>query len=652
MRICCIMKYPPIQGGVSARCYWIARGLAKRGHQVTVVTNATEVEDDYRIWTSPEDIARLEAQFENGGSVRVVTTGNFRQSGWYIPYANPYLTKLAALGTEEIRRIDAEVVFSAYFEPYGMSAHLAAAWTGIPHVVQHAGSDRTRLMDHPELSVAYREMLRRASLVVTGDLDLSGLGIPLDRFARIRHGHLPSEFAPEGPVLDIDALVRRAAEPGAPGIENTRPLDRDAVTIGLYGKLGEVKGSYDLIAALARLRAQGRRFNLVTLSNGREKSKFLKAIQDAGLSDCAWVLPFIPHWRVPEFIRACTAVCFLERKFPVEIHTPSLPREVMACGTCLVLSGEIANKPYCAAGLRDGENVLVVQDPSNIDELSAVLDRVVTDPERARAIGKAGIGVFTSQHIDDIGEVYETLFQRAIESGRSPTQMRLGVAEESWEEEIVSLLRRFMPVSFRALDARIRASLHTFLRSFDLAGARMESAALAFADELLARGDFANEVASEAVMREVFRFEREQLWLTVDVETQRGSAPFPEHRRPRAEEGVTKDGRRVLGALRPVRSAWVHVEAFSVDVEAAIATLVTGQKIEAMPALTEPLLYVFQKRGSLKGRIFRINREAQDFLVRCDEQRTVAEIVGPGVGRDHAYDFVRQLAKEQVIALR
>jgi hypothetical protein len=108
----------------------------------------------------------------------------------------------------------------------------------------------------------------------------------------------------------------------------------------------------------------------------------------------------------------------------------------------------------------------------------------------------------------------------------------------------------------------------------------------------------------------------------------------------------------VLGALRPIRSAWVHVEEFAIDVEAAITALVAGERIDAMPALGEPALYVFQKRGSLKGRVFRINREARDFLARCDEERTVAEIVGPGVSRDHAYDFVRQLAREQVISLR
>ena len=42
MRICLIGKYPPIQGGVSMRTYWSAHGLAARGHEVHVVTNAKE----------------------------------------------------------------------------------------------------------------------------------------------------------------------------------------------------------------------------------------------------------------------------------------------------------------------------------------------------------------------------------------------------------------------------------------------------------------------------------------------------------------------------------------------------------------------------------------------------------------------------------
>ena len=43
-----IGKYPPIEGGVSARVYWLAKALGERGHEVHIVTNAQEVESEYK----------------------------------------------------------------------------------------------------------------------------------------------------------------------------------------------------------------------------------------------------------------------------------------------------------------------------------------------------------------------------------------------------------------------------------------------------------------------------------------------------------------------------------------------------------------------------------------------------------------------------
>ena len=49
MRICIIGKFPPIQGGVSMRTYWTAHGLAARGHEVHVITNAKEALPPFRM---------------------------------------------------------------------------------------------------------------------------------------------------------------------------------------------------------------------------------------------------------------------------------------------------------------------------------------------------------------------------------------------------------------------------------------------------------------------------------------------------------------------------------------------------------------------------------------------------------------------------
>ena len=89
MRVCAIVKYPPIQGGVSAQSYWLCRALAEAGHEVHVVTNAEEVEQDYRLVLGESDRAWLEPSFdaERGGRVRVHRTEPMSPPGPVRPVA-------------------------------------------------------------------------------------------------------------------------------------------------------------------------------------------------------------------------------------------------------------------------------------------------------------------------------------------------------------------------------------------------------------------------------------------------------------------------------------------------------------------------------------------------------------------------------------
>ena len=66
MRVCLIGKYPPIQGGVSTETYWTVHALARRGHEVHVVTNSTEVEHGYRELLLEDDLSWLEGRYDSG----------------------------------------------------------------------------------------------------------------------------------------------------------------------------------------------------------------------------------------------------------------------------------------------------------------------------------------------------------------------------------------------------------------------------------------------------------------------------------------------------------------------------------------------------------------------------------------------------------
>src|SRR5437660_5118294 len=102
MRICLVGKYPPIEGGVSAQAFWAARGLAERGHEVFVVTNATEVEPEFRVQLEPDDFSFLTPEFPNGGAVRLCQPEPSSRRMTHIPMSNPFVSKLAGMAARVV----------------------------------------------------------------------------------------------------------------------------------------------------------------------------------------------------------------------------------------------------------------------------------------------------------------------------------------------------------------------------------------------------------------------------------------------------------------------------------------------------------------------------------------------------------------------
>lgn len=404
MKIMVIGKYPPIEGGVSASNYWTCRILAEAGHEVHIVTNASEVEPQYRIWLKDEDQIMLHPDFSQSGGSRVFVHSTEKISrGSYIPWANPYVTKLTGMVLSVARSHGCDLIYGHYLEPYGVAAALVSFWLNIPYRIRHAGSDIGRLALIPELGEVYREVLGRAEKVITSGSRhrerLEGLGARPDSLLFDRVYSVNTEyFNPKAQPLDIQTIVGQT-EKWCEELDyprsirdrlariNCAEVDFNLSFVGVYGKIGETKGSFDLLVALTNCR----KANLVAMVNGAVPTflQFLDQIEEKGLVGRAVILPFLPHWRVPSFIRVCRAVCFLERKFLITFHTPTVPREVLACGVCLVCSREIADKLSFTANVADWKNMVVV-DPEDHDQLGAALQKLIEDESLARAIGYHG----------------------------------------------------------------------------------------------------------------------------------------------------------------------------------------------------------------------------------------------------------------------
>lgn len=473
MKLCFITKYPPIQGGVSMQCYWAARGLAERGHVVRVVTNADEVEDVFKIDLSLNDKVvggPYQPRFlRTGGRVDVDSTDNpDRSKIYYIPLGNPTVSRLVSRALKAVDEDCCEVVFSQYLEPYGLAASIVGAWTGTPFVFKHAGSDLFRLMDVPDLQPCYREVLCRAHRIITGGPAqqivrshgvseaqiASGIGFGLPKVA----------FNPAAPPADIDRMLASARVRWACTLGDLAPLmaslEPGLPVLGIYGKLGEQKGTFDLLHAARLLINRGFRLHLMFVGRGWQEAAFGQQITELGLARYVRMHPFIPHWGIPGFIRACNAVAFLERDFAIRAHTPTIPCEVLSCGTCLVLSEEVLRKQMFRAFARQRENLVVVADPRDHAELAQAIRYALENPDRARRIGLAGHSL--TEDLPDVADYVDGL-ERVLQSvigEPAPVRARPNVASERDERiDPIAVVKRLYPYTAALLGAgRLQAA--------------------------------------------------------------------------------------------------------------------------------------------------------------------------------------------------
>ena len=518
----------------------------------------------------------------------------------HIPASNPFVSKLAGMAVRVVEGFDCEVIVGSYYEPYGLAASLAASWTGTRVLLEHAGSDLDRLMRLPELAAAYKPMLRAADGVITRPglaRRFIGMGVRPEALLMGSPYGMPDVFTPAAPPLragDIERLAFQRPE---------RAFDPSLPTIGMYGKPGPQKGTYDLIAALGMLRAAGLDFNLLML-NGPGHGEVGAAIARTGLADRTWLLHFLPHWRVPSFIRACTAVCFLERDFPVTIHGPVIAREVLTCGTCLVLSGEIHGKQSNKDELTDGDNLVLVPDPKDRETLAKQLRAVIGDPANAAEIGARGRLTTTAfPSFDAFVDSWEALTAGTAEGG-------LGRGTGSVTDRLAATLPWASPL----LGASFDELTSTFPDAGGLLPADEDDPALA------ARFcDFAAGKLTGA-LRDVARYERARLWAMRDDVTE------PPIRPTGNALGGREPSTEAMSRLYPFRCVPVWVERFAHDVRPALCRTDEPEVADAADIALRPTVIGFARMPNLSPTEFHLN-EATVRLLECCTGDTRADLL-------------------------
>ncbi|NVM56164.1 MAG: glycosyltransferase [Candidatus Helarchaeota archaeon] len=396
MRICIISKYPPIEGGVSARVYWLAKALGGRGHEIHIVTNAQEVENEYK-----ERINNNDREY-TPQNVYVHST-ELNTNPWHIPFSKAYTERIANLAIEIIEKHDIQLIDSYYILPYGIAAFLAKNITGRPQILHHAGSDIGKLFTSSSYNTLFKAIFQRVDKIITIS--------PLKKMF-LSFGIPESKIAFDEKVsVDTRAFNAEASPfPLSDYVEREIPEWPIITYIGKINYHWKNKGLYELVEAVKEIKDD---FLLLFVANGRGLREFQNLVREKNLEKRSIFLGFVPPWKIPSIIKLSTCVVVPEREFPIQYHTPILPREVMSVGKCLLLSRELYDKG-CCRNLVDGESVLLI-DPKDIRQFRGTMKRVIRDPSTTRKIGQE------ARKLSEKIEIFDEYIDYAIGLYTSPT---------------------------------------------------------------------------------------------------------------------------------------------------------------------------------------------------------------------------------------
>ena len=636
------------------RTYWHAHGLAALGHEVHVVTNAKEAVSPFRMYMRPEDWARCQASY-GAGSVTVHWTDSVDRSQSYIPMASPFVTKLAGTAAGVHAKAAFDVVYSHYLEPYGIAGHLAAEIISVPHVTRMAGSDAGRLWLHPQFEALYDHVLKSAEAVVAvGTVAERAIarGVAADRITPGGYFSLPEQlFTPLGPRLDLNALRNDVARD--PGFRELLwgGFGPDRPHFGIYGKLGERKGSFALLGAIHRLRRSGRDVGLVVLAQGDPKvqERFRKEASELGLADRILQLPFIPHWRVPEFLRGCLAVCCLEQDFPIGIHSPIIPREVLMAGTCLVGSTEVIRKLPSYDRLPHGYGCIAIEDVDDIEVLSERLAAIADDPHTAAAIGRRGHRFAAELQQDmQFPQVLERILASAAARRRVSTPSRRPAASAKAEASRFRLtaLAAARMAEDQPQDLSQPSSGHDDLAHGDLVWARR---VLESIERSILAGNASCQSLALAVRTEIAVAAAEE---EADATAPQATAD-PLFCLPR-KRWALKDGD--LAELAPLRDARLRIVEFDYDVSGFLGVA----NVADFPAAVSPgrsYIVVFGRSQHERREPLLVDALTSSILHLSDGTRTAAEIAdalgsGPEASAEKTISWIEDLFLLRLLSLQ
>jgi hypothetical protein len=385
-----------------------------------------------------------------------------------------------------------------------------------------------------------------------------------------------------------------------------------------------------------RLMSAGVDVGLVVLAHGGAtvQRDFRARIVELGLADRVLQIPFIPHWRVPEFLRGCLAVCCLEQGFPIAFHTPLIPREALLCGTCLVGATEVIRKLPAYERLPHGYGCIAIEDVNDVEVLSKALAAIVRNPRAATAIGARGRAFALALQRD---MMFPQNLERTLEAAAARQKLphaagslTFGAATSDAESRF--LLTQLVAAAIdRPFGSQVANNASVAAgQVIDLACAEriLEAVERGIADGRTALGPLAAAVRIELAV------------AAAEDDCEQSDVPADPLFRLRSQQWPTSD--YGLAGLAPVRDPRLRILEFVQDV----ADFLGARTAADLPAVTRPgpsYIVAFGGSGGGRREPLLVDRLTARILMLSDGKRSAAELARELDGQSDATEEAHNL---------
>ncbi len=336
MNVLLIGKFPPCQGGIAAKTYWLWSAIAERGVQLDAVTLAPDI---YR----SADVGPLPSGIN-------LATLALEKPPWFLPGSDMVVEQLVTAALELTSTRKPHVVEANYLVPFGAAALIVSKHLGVPLLLRHAGSDMVKLGAWTPARRAISALLSAADVVVSPDDPSS------------------SELLDQAKVLQLPRYIPD------PRVFKLAPANIGTHRLLLAGKLNyywKLKAIDTLLDALVACPG----WSLLAVADGIGKQAVQSEVEQRGLSGRVEWRNFVSPSEMPAILAEVSAVWAVERPGGVPDFS-NLVIEALAIGRPCLVAPSTATHPD-AAWLKESHSLLVI-DPDDTMEIVTALDVAAT----------------------------------------------------------------------------------------------------------------------------------------------------------------------------------------------------------------------------------------------------------------------------------